>query len=158
MSNDNPQKAGGLWARLFGMERDPFADEAKPEESPYDEVLPEPPLVHPLPDPFAPLAPLAEPVLPVALPVDPAMVVESIPLAPADRSCLSPVAPIAPAIVAPAASRCRTLTCQSCGEKRKKGLIFCDECGFLYPPPGSEPAKPTVAAPVAEEVDRRSRR
>jgi PPM family protein phosphatase len=138
MSNENPQKAGGLWARLFGMERDPFADDTKSDEpaSVYDEILPEPPLIGmPLPDPFAPPSPLAEPSPPVALPIEPGAVIEPIPLAP-------PMPP-PPAV---------ELTCPSCGEKRKKGLIFCDECGFLYPPPGSEPAKPTVAAPLAAPV------
>ena len=47
MSNEHPPKAGSLWARLFGMERDPFADDAKPADPFDDAPLPEPPLVRP---------------------------------------------------------------------------------------------------------------
>jgi PPM family protein phosphatase len=138
MSNEQPQKAGSLWTRLFGMERDPFAEEAKPDETAYDEILPEPPLLKPpLPDPFTEPGPLPSPESPVVLPTDPTRVIEPIPLA-------------EPAVVAPAPVV--ELTCPSCGEKRKKGLIFCDECGFLFPPPGSEAAKPTPAVPIAMPV------
>src|SRR5262249_8750259 len=128
-SSDNPQKGGGLWARLFGVS----AKEAPPKER-TDKPAEESPLgavpVEALPLATPAGAALAEATVPLAEPVaaPPALEPES-PTEELPRDAEAPVE-AAPEV------------CPTCQAPRKGAQAFCDDCGWMFPAAGAAAAKP----------------
>jgi protein phosphatase len=151
-SPDSPQKSGGLWARLFGLDESAQSDEAaNPAQEPGADLVPEFDVAPPaaLPDapptvdtkranpvPFASPVALA-PSIPFATPVILATPVPlASPVAPAPPFAPKPAIPAAPAEEAPEAPPAPQL-CPSCQTPRKANQPFCDDCGWMF---GNEPA------------------
>ena len=148
MSDPNASK-GGLWSRLLNLRDDepdapPAAAEAATDEP--ASVAEAVPVAAPVASGPADDVPLAVPVqVADAEAVTAAMVAE--PIVP-NESAVAPVAddvteevpfqaipqeepaPVAEAPLPP---------CACCGAARKPGLTFCDDCGYLFPPPGAAP-------------------
>ena len=117
MSESNQPKAGGLWARLFGMQSEadePMGTTSDPEPVPVAEPGP--------PSNGTPAvveeAVVAEEIVvaEVEAPVAAEPVVEAVPAE-------APVAeePVAPQI------------CAACGAERQIGAAYCHDCGWLFP-------------------------
>jgi len=151
--DSNPQKSGGLWARLFGLDDSAQSEDAVNQvPAAGDELVPEfdaPPSVHP---------PLAAPVdVPLAIPVSapvatppPALEVKPVvPVAiPVARlvPATTPVAVPVPAVESP------TQLCPSCRTPRKAAHPYCDDCGWMFgnePPPSAAAAAPGAPLPVS---------
>src|ERR1019366_2233196 len=119
MSEPNPPKTGGLWARLFGVQAE--TEEATGETPPQDkpaalavaEATPAPPIPAEVAPPSngtpEPIVVVEEAVVP---PVEPPPLVEEV-----------PIIAEAPAMQAPAAPQ----VCLACGAPRKAGHAFCDD-------------------------------
>jgi protein phosphatase len=147
MANNAPEsphrKSGGLWARLFGVEQ----EEDKPQAAKEEEAAPAwnaaPAATAPEPEAPPPPAPAPQPVAAAPEPVAP-----------------PPVPPAAPAAAPPAVSVAEAPaveTCPICGSTRRNGNPYCDDCGYMYGPPGSRPAASAggnAGAPQGKVKDR----
>jgi serine/threonine protein phosphatase PrpC len=129
-----PHKKGGLWARLFGMEESGQAAEKKESKVTPPEWD----------TPLAPQASMPEPLGP-EVEATPAAAVAPVPEPPppVTTAANGGAAVSAPPVPAPPAERCPI--CQS---PRKDGHQYCDDCGYMYGPPGTN-AGPAAAAPPA---------
>ena len=131
MSESNPSKAGGLWARLFSVLEEPEPEPAKEEPAPTVEPVAESPSSDGVPELVVePAAPVAEPELPVVE----TLVAEAPPVVPLEPPPVPETAP-APQV------------CRACGAARKNNMAFCDDCGWLFPTAG---AAPPTASPVRD--------
>jgi protein phosphatase len=153
MSEPNPPKTGGLWARLFGVQNEP---EETPAEKPA-EPTPEPELAPvALAEPPSPTsevppsngtpAPAVEEAPTVGEEPPAPVIVEAPPEQPAAEE--TPVAPAEPppVVEAPAPPQ----PCLICGATRKSGAAFCEDCGYMFPAGGAAaPASGTSSTQVA---------
>jgi len=146
-SHSNPQKTGGLWGRLFGVNQkeEPTRQQGNNMETAKVEDVP----VTPAPSgDTAP--PLAEPV-PLAMPLEaPLAAPEAAPdssdvfaAAAEVNEPMVAVAEIASAVVFDEAVVLAVETeaisaCPACTAPRKGQQDYCDDCGFMYPAPGSQ--------------------
>jgi PPM family protein phosphatase len=152
---DNPQKPGGLWARLFGLDEAAKSTDADTQPGANgDDLLPvfdvQPPAAEatavPLAVPVgtpaaAPVAFEVQPVVPVAVPVtsppaSPPPLAVPVRAAPAP----APSRPAAPPVTLPAEAppAAGPQLCPSCQTPRKGTQAFCDDCGWMFgntPPP-----------------------
>ena len=112
MSESNPAKAGGLWARLFGVQDEAetnAAPEAKPEEAaPVTQA-----------EPASESPPAEVPSNGEVVAVEEAASAEEIPRAePVEEAPLVEEAP---------------QPCQACGTPRRDGAAYCHDCGWMFP-------------------------
>jgi PPM family protein phosphatase len=146
-----PPKAGGLWARLFGMGSSSKSDttEMPPEAKPQPEVD------EPAPSPCPPMVDEA----PNLMPATQAEAVEAAwnDLAPAATAVQAP--PEEPALetepepveMAPVPVEAPLDPCPACGTVPKPGQAYCDDCGWMFSNGAVRTAAiaSTPAAPVA---------
>ncbi len=118
MSDSNHPKAGGLWARLFGVQSE--ADEAtatRPDAEPVPAAEPEAPTSNGTPA-------VAEEAL-----VAEEIVVAEVEASLADEPAVESIPAEAPLSEEPVASQ----RCAACGAERQAGAAYCHDCGWLFP-------------------------
>ena len=139
MSETNPPKTGGLWARLFGVK--PEGDDAPAEkpkpEAPAPVVAAVAEVVH---EPAVEAVPIRNDA---AVAVAVADVVEIVP--PVEDTLIVIVPPIVetPIEHLPAAPQ----LCLACGTPRHSGSAFCFDCGWLFPAAGAVVAPMSAGSP-----------
>lgn len=130
MSEPNQPKAGGLWARLFGVQSDDDETaEAKPEPAPAAAPVAE-----------APAAPPSNgtPAADEEITEVEELVVADIETPAAEEPAVEAVVAEEPVSEVPAAPQ----ICAACGTARQAGAAYCHDCGWLFP-------VGAAAAPVA---------
>src|SRR5437867_1637312 len=129
MSESKTPKAGGLWARLFGVENDTDETPAAPEAKAEPAI------------PVAEAAPVAPPSNGEA--VEEAVAVAEIVAEPAPPVIETPYVEEPPVLDTPAAPQ----VCSACGAPRQSGAEFCHDCGWMFPVGGA--AAPMSADPAS---------
>lgn len=139
MSEINQPKAGGLWARLFGVQSDGDepapVQEAKPEPAqPVAEAPPEPPAPDSNGTPAVAEEITISETVAVLAEVEPEQ-------APPTETEEEPVSESAPPEPVPRAAQ----LCAACGTPRRDGAAYCHDCGWMFPAGAA-----AFAAPIAE--------
>ena len=152
---NDPNRAGGLWARLLGAQE----SGAENENDPGEEMLPSwdaPPTTEGVPvAPPVPTGDVEPESVPMAIPVAPPVPTaadneEAVPVA-------TPVEPTEPPGEKPEAAEpgptAVEVQCPQCEATVAAGLTFCSECGFVLPEETSEAAlSPPSAEPPRQRL------
>ena len=114
MSEPNPPKTGGLWARLFGVQ--PETEETLAQKPAQEELAPGKP------------APVALPDTPAEAPASNGMAAPAV-----VEEVAKPPVEFSPPVLETLIVKSPPQVCLACGTPRQDGLAFCQDCGWMFP-------------------------